>query len=138
MARNSLDCPKGQFGPIYTINCAAKFRKRDGALRDWSFEERQAYGAAVEAAILAAQASALRRTVVEPRPNCASGTWINTNDGAIGAAIRAKHNAALLNCPGNERRARSPDEWASMYAEAMPEGFVPSWEREPAELRRAA
>ena len=109
-------------GPTYNIEGASlkKFRRaaRDG-LATLSHVERQAYGAAVEAAVLAKQHSEGKRaSEPEHRPNCASGTW-HTDGTAIHKAVRTQQNRALLACPGKIRRDRTPDVWRSMYAEAM-------------------
>lgn len=110
------------FGPSYPdLPAAKKFRRaaRDG-LAALSRDERQAYGLAVETAIRAKQRAELQRELPEHRVSCASGT--NHNDGEkISAAMRAKHRAALLACPSQERRARSPAVWKAMYAAAMAE-----------------
>jgi hypothetical protein len=138
MARKSnLDCPKDQFGPIYNINAGAAFRRREGALASWAREDRQAYGAAIEAAVLASQAAALRREVTEQRPNCASRSWANA-PGEVGEVVRRQHAAALAACPSQVRRSRTPQEWESLYVDAMPKGFVPSWEREEVQAAMAA
>jgi len=110
------------FGPEYDIESAAlkKFRRmaRKG-LSHLSTDERRAYGAAVEAATLARQRAFLKsHGEAEPRPSCASGTW-HTTGAAIDAAIRSQHKAALAACPSRERRARTPQQWQAMYADAM-------------------
>jgi hypothetical protein len=115
---------KGQFGPDYNIESAAlkKFRRmaRKG-LSHLSAEDRRAYGAAVEDAVLARQRAFLKsHTEAEPRPHCVSGTWHSDGE-EIHAAIRRQHRAALAAAPGVERRARTPDQWRSMYAAAMAE-----------------
>jgi hypothetical protein len=117
------ELPK-QFGPDYDLESAAlkNFRRmaRKG-LSHLSAEDRRAYGAAVEVAVLARQRAFLKsHTVPEPRPVCASGTWYTTGE-EIHAAIRRQHRAALAAAPGVERRARTPDQWRSMYAAAMAE-----------------
>jgi hypothetical protein len=106
------------FGPVYPdLLTVKKHRRRDG-LAAMSRSDRQAYGLAVETAIRAKQRSELQRELPEHRCNCASGT--NHNDGrAISKAMRAKHRAALAACPGQERRARTPQVWQAMYDEAM-------------------
>jgi hypothetical protein len=109
------------YGPEYNIDSAALKKFRRKRLSSMSRSERQAYGAAVEAAVLSAQRVALRRAAPSaPRPNCASGTTHNTGE-AIIKAIREQHRAALLACPSQERRARSPVEWQTMYDAAMAE-----------------
>ena len=109
-------------GPEYNIDGAAlkkfRFRARKG-LATVSKTERREYGAAVEAAVLAAQRAALRRAGVSlPTPRCASGTTHNTG-AAIDKAIRDQQRAALLAFPSQVRRARSPHEWRSKYDEAI-------------------
>jgi hypothetical protein len=101
------------FGPAYDIDSAAlkKFRRNGG--------DRQAYGAAVEAAVKAAQRAALMGAgETMPRPNCASGTW-HSDGREISKAVRAQHRARLAACPSQERRARKPHQWEAMYEEAM-------------------
>jgi hypothetical protein len=111
-------------GPEYNIDSAAlkKFRHRASkGLAILSRADRAAYAAAIEAAVLSAQRLALRRAAVSlPRPNCASGTTHSTGE-AIHKAIREQHRAALLACPSQERRARSPQQWQEMYDAAMAE-----------------
>ncbi|MBN9051562.1 MAG: hypothetical protein J0H78_19050 [Rhizobiales bacterium] len=127
-----------EHGPEYNVTSPAlvRFRKLANG-RTLTREERQAYGAAVEAAVLAAQRRQLR-SAAEPehRPNCASRSWPN-KPGEVGEVIRRQQRAALARCAEQERRARTPDQWEKMYREAMPEGFVPSWEREAAAEREA-
>jgi hypothetical protein len=128
--KHKSECEPGQFGPIYSIGSAAlaKHRRAYGTPE----YDRQAHGAAVEAAVLAAQASALRREVSLPNAQCASGTW--HSDGAdIHKAMQAKQRAALAACPARVRAARTPHDWEAMYLAAMGPGFVPSWERQPEE-----
>jgi hypothetical protein len=100
----------------------AKFRWLAArGLKALTYEQRQAYGTAVEKAILAKQRAECRAHDAEmPKPRCASGTW-HTTGAAIEEAVRAKQRAALAACPGKVRRARTPGVWASMYAEAMAE-----------------
>ena len=110
------------FGPEYDLESAAlkKFRtKARKGLSHLSADDRRAYGAAVEAATLARQRAFLKSGgEPEPRPHCASGTWHTTGE-AISAAVRSQHRAALAACPAQERRARTPDQWRSMYEAAM-------------------
>jgi len=118
------DIPDGQFGPAYNVDSAAlrKFRGlARGGLETLATQERRAYGAAVEAAILSAQRAALRRqTHPEKVCSCASGT--NHNDGAaIEKAIRAQHRASLQELVAAERSNRTPEEWKEMYEQAMKE-----------------
>lgn len=114
------------FGPEYNVAspALAKHRRlaRNG-VASMTYEQRQAYGAAVERAVLAAQRRELLGANAEPE--CRSV-------GDIGAARRAQQSRALLSWPGKVRRARTDDQWRTMYCEAMPKGFVPSWEREAA------
>ncbi len=122
-----------EHGLIYNIagNDLAKHRKqaREG-LAALSREERQAYGAAVEAAVLAAQRrEAMRACEAKHRPNCASGSWANM-PGEVGEATRRQQRASLAAYASQVRRARTPHEWESMYWDAMPEGFIPSWEHD--------
>jgi hypothetical protein len=111
-------------GPEYDIDSATlkKFRRlASKGLAKLSRDDRRQYAEAVTAAVLAAQRASLRREGnPAPRPNCASGTTHNTG-AAIDKAIRAQHRAALLACPSQERRARSPSKWQEMYAAAMAE-----------------
>jgi hypothetical protein len=108
--------------PEYTVTSAALQKFRSSArkgLKNWDRYYRQAYGAAVEQAVLAAQRSHSSRTgAYEPRPTCASGTW-HTTGAKIEAAIRSQHNASLLAYPAKVRRKRTPVEWQSMYEESM-------------------
>lgn len=109
-------------GPVYDVDGAGlhKFRRASRrGLKHLAPEDRRAYGEAVERAILAKQRSRLRSfTPPDLRPSCASGTW-HTTGADIDAAIKAQQGAALLNCPGQIRRSRSPDEWRRLYDEAM-------------------
>jgi hypothetical protein len=111
-------------GPEYDIDSATlkKFRRlASKGLAKLSRNDRQQYAEAVTAAVLSAQRASLRREGnPAPRPNCASGTTHNTGE-AIHKALRAQHRAALLACPSQERRARSPSKWQEMYDAAMAE-----------------
>ena len=110
-----------EFGPEYNIDSAALKKFRRMRRSSMSRADRQAYGAAVEAAVLSAQRAALRRAAPSiPRPNCASGTTHNTGE-AIDRALREQQRAALLACPSQERRARKPEKWREMYDAAMAE-----------------
>jgi hypothetical protein len=124
-------------GPEYNITSAAlqKFRARARkGLKTWDRDQRQLYGAAVEEAVLSAlQAQCNRHGEVMPRPHCASGTWHTTGE-EIEAAIRTRQNNALLACPGQERRARTPEKWLEMYAAAMEQKRA----RKPKRSKRAA
>jgi hypothetical protein len=104
----------------------------------WPRNYRQAYGAAVEAAVLAKQRSAgMRATPPMPAATCASGTWHTTGE-AIHKAVQAQQRAALAAYPAKVRRERLPrwnpetgeheHKWLELYKAAMPAGFVPSWE----------
>jgi hypothetical protein len=106
------------FGPDYPdLPTVKKHRKN---LTSLSQEQRRAYGEAVENAIRAKQRAELQRELPTHPVSCASGT--NHNCGRkISAAMRAKHRAALLACPGQERRARTPQIWQTMYDAAMAE-----------------
>ena len=126
--RKRSDCPEGQWGPIYNINAGATFRRREGALLSWSKEDRQAYGKKVEDAILASQAAALRREVSLPAPVCASHSWAN-RPGEVGDVVRQQQRTALLSCPARERAAQTLQQIETAYVNAMPSGFIPSWER---------
>jgi hypothetical protein len=122
------ELPK-QFGPDYDLESAAlkKFRRmaRKG-LAHLSAEDRRAYGAAVETAVLARQRAFLKsHTEAEPRPRCASGTW-HTKGEEIHAAILRQQRAALAAAPGVERRARTPQEWKAKYEAAMAEKRNPT------------
>jgi hypothetical protein len=111
-----------EHGPEYNVASPAltKHRRlaREG-LQAMTWEQRQAYGAAVEATVLAAQRLEARRDLpAMPRPHCASGTW--HNDGAaIHEAVREQQRRALALCPSQVRRARSDVEWRTMYEAAM-------------------
>ena len=112
--------------PEYPRNLGAtvaKFRAmaRKG-LRALTYEQRCAYGEAVEKAILAKQQSEFqaRIGVRNPKCHCASGTNHNTGE-AIHNAIRARQLAALHAFPAQARRKRTNFEWESMYADAMAE-----------------
>lgn len=104
-------------GPIYPDlgPAVAKFRR----IRNPTWAQRQAHGAAVLDAILAKQRSAQRRTA-PPRPNCASGTWHSSGDEII-KAIRQQQQSAALTYVARVRRERSPEEWRAMYERAMRE-----------------
>ena len=142
MREHKSECPKGQFGPIYNVSGLERWRRlaRDG-LKTMTADDRAAYGQAVEDRIKAMQLAALRREVSLPRPCCAGGTWINTNNGAIGAAIRAKQNAALLSA-----RSRIADlepyqleaEYLATIRALRGEDYAPSWQREDLEAQCAA
>jgi hypothetical protein len=135
MRRKSNNCPEGQFGPLYNVTGQGLdfYRKKaKGGLASMSTgflsskADRQAYGAAVEAAVREMQAKALRSLVFEQSPSCASGSW----DEYPSEAVRRQQLTALLSYPAKVRKARTAQEWESLYVAAMPQGFVPSWERE--------
>lgn len=110
------------FGPDYNITSAQleKFRRlaRQAPL---TREQREAYGQAVEDAVLASQRAALSRATPSiPRPNCASGTYHSSGE-EIEKAIRQQQRNALLAYPAFERRNRAPNVWRKMYAAAMAE-----------------
>lgn len=105
-----------QLGPAYPEmgTSVAKWRRVAavaGSISAMSKADRHAYGSAVENAIRAKQRLALvgPAAVLEGPPI------------AVGAALRAKHEAALSACPSLERRKRSPEKWEAMYAIVMAE-----------------
>ena len=97
-------------------------RKANGGLHKLPREQRIAYGDAVERAILRKQRAEFQHASCEPghKAKCASGTWCTTG-ATIDAAIKQQHRAALAAAPGQERRARTPEQWQAMYDEAMRE-----------------
>jgi hypothetical protein len=105
-------------------------------LKEWPRALVVEYANKIEAAVLSAQAAALRREVSLPVPACASGTWINSNDGAIGAAIRGKQNASLLSAR-SRIAGLEPHKLAAEYLETIRAlrgaQYIPSWLREPLE-----
>lgn len=104
--------PGDPFGPQYPDlgPGVAKFRRMaSGGIAAMDPADRRAYGEAVERAIKAKQRSELQRAGAAPPPLIKD----------VGAHIRAKQCAALAACPGQERRARTPDQWQAMYDEAM-------------------
>jgi hypothetical protein len=106
------------FGPLYpTIPGAAKFRKI--ARADLTAQQRADYSAAIVGKILALQRADATRTLPAVQPRCASGTWHNNADGAVGAAVREQQARALANCPDAIRRARTPRKWQELYDAAM-------------------
>ncbi len=96
-------------------------RARDG-LKALSYEERFAYGEAVERAILALQRSDAQRGLppINPRCACASGTPHNDGE-KIHNAIREQQARALAAYPSFVRRHRTDLEWRQMYEAAMAE-----------------
>lgn len=110
-------------GPRYDLNSASLAKFRQAAKEGLSTLDRAqvaAYAKAVEAAVFASQTSWLRGGAEKPiaPSNSASGTYHSRGED-ISAAIRAKQKAALSACPGQIRRARTPAQWAAMYAEAL-------------------
>jgi len=112
-------------GPDYPMLGAtvAKWRwhARDG-LQSLPREDRQAYGEAVERAILALQRSEANRGLppVTPKVHCASGTPHNSGD-VIHNAIREQQARTLAAYPSYVRRKRAPVEWQDTYETAMTE-----------------
>jgi hypothetical protein len=111
-----------EHGPTYNVASPSlakhRAKARDG-LAAMSYEERRAYGEAVERAVLAMQRrEAMRACEPEPRPNCASRSWANA-PGEVGAAVRQQQHRALMACAEQIRRARTDVEWQQMYEEAM-------------------
>ena len=115
----------GAYGPNYPPLGVAvakwRARAREG-LKALSYEERRAYGDAVERAILALQRSEANRGLppVTPKVRCASGTPHNTGK-AIHDAIREQKARALAAYPSYVRRKRTAVEWRQMYEAAMAE-----------------
>ena len=110
-------------GPAYPDlgNAVAKYRRKAasaGSVSEMLPADRHAYGEAVEKAIRAKQRSELQRELPSHACRCASGTAYNDGE-KISAAMRAKHHAALLACPSQERRARTPQAWKRLYDLAM-------------------
>jgi len=101
------------FGPVYPDLGQKVARLRRGT-------DRQAHGQAVLDAIRSKQRGELRRETPTHAVVCASGTSHVTGE-AILKAIAAKHHAAILNAPAQERRARKPEQWLEMYEMAMRE-----------------
>lgn len=119
-----MNAPKA-IGPDYPALGAAvakwRWRSREG-LQSLTHEERQAYGEAVERAILALQRAEANRGLspVTPKVHCASGTPHNTGE-AIHNAIREQQARALAAYPSYARRKRTAIEWQDMYEAAMAE-----------------
>jgi len=103
--------PVAPFGPVYPELGSTVAKLRRGA-------DRRAHGAAVLAAIVRLQRSALARATPSHSVHCASGS--NHNKGAAILRAVAASNRAKCN-PGAIRRAREPDVWQTMYEEAMAE-----------------
>jgi hypothetical protein len=115
--------PCEPFGPDYPRElgaAVARFRTaaRRGGVK--SKAEKHAYGDAVGNAILALQRRELMACLkpANPKINCASGTVYNTG-AEIHAALRRQQRNALANYPSAVRRARTPEQWRKMYADAM-------------------
>lgn len=119
--RDELDRKQG---PQYDIGSAqlVKYRKTAkaaGGVMKLDRFYRVQYAEAVEAAVLASQRAKLKsHGEPQTRAMCASGTFHSDGE-TIAAAIRARHRAALLAFPGQERRKRTPREWLEMYDQAM-------------------
>ncbi len=98
-----------------------RWRAREG-LQSLTHEERQAYGEAVERAILALQRAEADRGLppISPKVHCASGTLHNTGE-AIHSAIREQQARTLAAYPSHVRRKRTAIEWGDMYKAAMAE-----------------
>jgi len=119
----ALTEPCDPFGPDYPRNLGAavgKFRaaaKRGGVTTK---AEKHRYGEAVGEAIRALQRRELMACLkpANPHVNCASGTPYNTG-AEIHEALRRQQRNALAAYPGQVRRARTPEQWRSMYDEAM-------------------
>lgn len=115
-----MNCePCKPFGPTYPAMGprVAKFRKipRDQLTPD----QRREYSAAIVDKIQALQRQALQRELPSFKPSCASGTWHNNGDGAVGAAVREQQARALAACPDQIRAARSLHDLETAYREAM-------------------
>ena len=108
-----------EHGPVYNVTSPALAKHRAKAregLSAMSYEDRRAYGEAVEAAILAAQRRQLR-TAGEPehRPSCASRSWanapgdLNQHIESAGLGVRANLTPRLsLQVEGVRRFTRHP------------------------------
>jgi phosphoserine phosphatase len=106
----------------YKITSATlkKFRgKARHGLSALSWAEVQAYGEAVEKAVLAAQRAHLR-TASEAghRCPCASGTWHSEGED-IAKAVRAQQRAALNRAAERDRTKRTDREIIEAYEQAM-------------------
>lgn len=111
------------FGPHYPTMPAAvqKHRRvaaRAGSVAAMGKAERQAYGAAVEQAILSLQRAAFTRAYAPPPANCASGTFANTAD-AIEKAVRARQARELAAACRQDREGRSDATVQALYDAAM-------------------
>ncbi|MBO0716107.1 MAG: hypothetical protein J2P55_02070 [Rhizobiales bacterium] len=106
------------FGPAYNVDSAALRKFRAKARRGAPYDP--AYAEAVERAVLARQRieAGIGLPAVNPKCHCASGTA--HNDGReIHKAVQRQQAAALEAYPAQIRRARTPQQWRTMYAEAM-------------------
>jgi len=113
-----------QFGPQYPAlgNAVAKFRRQAthaGSILAMDKAQLQAYGQAVENAIIQLQRQELRREVSLPSPRCASGTWHNDAE-SIETAIRGKQKSEFAAACARDRK-RDPHVWVAMYEAAMAE-----------------
>jgi hypothetical protein len=106
------EVPK-EFGPVYPDLGQKVARLRRG-------KDRKAHGTAVLDAIRGKQRGELRRETPSHAIQCASGTSHPAGKEIL-KAIAARHRAALLNAPAQERRARTADEWRELYEAAMKE-----------------
>jgi hypothetical protein len=128
------------FGPVYPDLGATVIKHRRlaamcGGVAELDREQRQAYGAAVEAAIKAKQRSELQRVVKSHDCHCVSGTNHNTGE-AIDRAMRMKHRAELLAYPSKVRRERTAEQWSEMYKAAMREKRAAATVQKPATVKR--
>lgn len=118
------DCPckhcLATKGPLYPElgPSVAKWRRIPRA--EMTPEQSAAHAGAIEQRIRYLQRVALlgNREAAHSCP-CASGTWHNMADGAIGKAVREQQARALAAYPSQVRRARLDGMWVSMYALAM-------------------
>ena len=103
-----------ELGPAYPEMGAnvAKYRRKAaaaGSVAAMSREDRNAYAAAIEAAIHAKNNAWWK-----------AGAAIAEGPArSVGARIRSEHAAALSRVPAAERAARKPAVWEAMYAAAM-------------------
>jgi len=111
---------RGCEGPPYPKLGAAVARFRKIPRGQLTSGQKRAYSDALVKAVLALQRSELQRELPSFRPRCASGTW-HTTGAAIEEAIREQHRNALLACPEQVRKARTPGKWAELYDAAMKE-----------------
>lgn len=110
-------------GPEYNVESALlkryRYAARDG-LANLGKAERRAYGAAVEAAVLANQRAAMQHKYTAPKANCASGTFHNTG-AAIHDAVKAQLKARCATAAANVYRNRTAEQWETLYKQAMQE-----------------